>query len=573
MDGRAAAMPEPLHSPSGCHGHGTPLVPPVNPSSQPLAADVTAAAPPAWNEEVVDWTAKAPRSPAQEPAAAADARADVAAPSPTPAAATATAVLGERVRGGAGGGGSGTNEVVVPTTVSRSRAGKFADASAAAAARLNYSRATAAAAACQQPVRPVRTPSAGPSAGKRPRVSPANIAAPLPGWNSSTSLRAAAVAAAAANGNGNGADGGGGSRAPPALSSVARRSVSTRVLSHSSPTLPSPRDDPRIVNTQAARKPFSSRSRLGVPGCEAGAGYAAATGASSARAKRGAAAAAAAAGDAPSYLTADRQTDSKDKGSARRSRTTELPAIVSGRGRGVSTGAKEQDGKAGQRLQWFGPPGEVVPGLWVGSMEHASPKAVEKHGFTSVFSIMRYSVFGGPPTYGNAVEFHNYPFCDNGTDSIPFAEIAERINEALAKSMRVLVHCKQGISRSVSSVIAFLCLHKRMTFDESLAAVKLVRPAAAPKFTSQLKSMLRAKGAGLFTEEKPAAAPTEPATAAPVRRTPAAPVIIEAGAVDMDDEAALPPPPPDGTPSMEPHSTPPAPPSPRNAPLSPTLSL
>ena len=432
MDGRAAAMPEPLHSPSGCHGHGTPLVPPVDPSSQPHAADA-AAAPPAWNEEVVDWAVKAPRSPAQEPAAA-DAKADAAAPSPTPAA--ATVVLGERVRGGGGvGGGGAGNEVVVPNAVSRSRAGKFADASAAAAARLNYSRATAAAAAaCQQPVRPVRTPSAGPSAGKRPRVSPAYVAAPLPGWNSSTSLRAAAVAAAAANGNGNGngADGGGGSRAPPALSSVARRSVSTRVLSHSSPTLPSPRDDPRIVNTQAARKPFSSRSRLGVPGCEAGAGYAAATGASSARAKRGAAAAAAAASDAPSYLTAD----SKDKGSARRSRTTELPAIVSGRGRGVSTGAKEQDGKAGQRLQWFGPPGEVVPGLWVGSMEHASPKAVEKHGFTSVFSIMRYSVFGGPPTYGNAVEFHNYPFCDNGTDSIPFAEIAERINEALAKSMR-----------------------------------------------------------------------------------------------------------------------------------------
>ena len=145
--------------------------------------------------------------------------------------------------------------------------------------------------------------------------------------------------------------------------------------------------------------------------------------------------------------------------------------------------------KADRPLRFFGPPGEVVPGLWVGSMEHASTKSVEEKGFDSVFAIMRYSAFGGAPTYPKSVEYYNFPYCDNGTDLIPFAKIAITINECLKRNMTVLVHCKQGISRSVSSVMAYLFLFKGHDIDSALQTVRDVRPAAAPKFTSQLREL------------------------------------------------------------------------------------
>eukprot|EP01063_Lacrimia_lanifica_P025280 TRINITY_DN33057_c0_g1_i1.p1 TRINITY_DN33057_c0_g1~~TRINITY_DN33057_c0_g1_i1.p1 ORF type:complete len:610 (+),score=158.02 TRINITY_DN33057_c0_g1_i1:113-1942(+) len=141
------------------------------------------------------------------------------------------------------------------------------------------------------------------------------------------------------------------------------------------------------------------------------------------------------------------------------------------------------------RLKFFGPPGEVVSNLLVGSMEHASPASVKALGITAVVSVMRYSAFGGAPTYSPDIRYFNFPFCDNGTDNIPFVKIAKTIAECLSAGLRVLVHCKQGISRSVSSVVAYLMLYHEMSVTEGLARVKEVRPAAAPKFTAQLRQV------------------------------------------------------------------------------------
>ena len=161
-----------------------------------------------------------------------------------------------------------------------------------------------------------------------------------------------------------------------------------------------------------------------------------------------------------SGLKAKERSTPSGSTSARRSRTAELPQVSTHRMKAAAAAgaattsplnaditpgaggvgwtvdrAGMSKGK-GNKLQWFGPPGEVVPGLWVGSMEHAAPTYVAQAGFTTIFSIMRYSVFGGPPLYPAEVEFHNYPFCDNGTDVIPFADIALKINESLGRGMR-----------------------------------------------------------------------------------------------------------------------------------------
>lgn len=54
---------------------------------------------------------------------------------------------------------------------------------------------------------------------------------------------------------------------------------------------------------------------------------------------------------------------------------------------------------------------------------------------------------------------------------------------------RVLVHCQQGRSRSVSLVVAYLMATENLSFDEALESVQLARPIAQPNpsFVQQLR--------------------------------------------------------------------------------------
>lgn len=58
------------------------------------------------------------------------------------------------------------------------------------------------------------------------------------------------------------------------------------------------------------------------------------------------------------------------------------------------------------------------------------------------------------------------------------------------KDSRVLVHCKMGISRSASVVIAYAMKAFNMSLDEAVAAVKKKRSCIKPNqaFCAQLKT-------------------------------------------------------------------------------------
>lgn len=51
----------------------------------------------------------------------------------------------------------------------------------------------------------------------------------------------------------------------------------------------------------------------------------------------------------------------------------------------------------------------------------------------------------------------------------------------------VLVHCRAGVSRSASAIIAYLIWRNRCTFKEAYKTLKEVRPIVQPRFTKQLK--------------------------------------------------------------------------------------
>eukprot|EP00756_Hemistasia_phaeocysticola_P030322 Hpha_TRINITY_DN16282_c0_g2::TRINITY_DN16282_c0_g2_i1::g.15293::m.15293 len=141
------------------------------------------------------------------------------------------------------------------------------------------------------------------------------------------------------------------------------------------------------------------------------------------------------------------------------------------------------------KLRHFGPPGEVLEGLWIGGMEDARPERVALRGFEIVISLLRYTAFGGIPKYAAGVVTHNYPVVDNGTDPIPFEDVAGKISSGLVQGKCILVHCKQGISRSASAIIAYLILYREMPYDQALELVKKARPSAAPKFGKQLRRL------------------------------------------------------------------------------------
>jgi len=61
-----------------------------------------------------------------------------------------------------------------------------------------------------------------------------------------------------------------------------------------------------------------------------------------------------------------------------------------------------------------------------------------------------------------------------------FRKGAAKINEWVSKGHNVLVHCAQGISRSVSTVITYLILYKGFSYDKAYGIVQKHRVKMNP---------------------------------------------------------------------------------------------
>jgi protein-tyrosine phosphatase len=93
---------------------------------------------------------------------------------------------------------------------------------------------------------------------------------------------------------------------------------------------------------------------------------------------------------------------------------------------------------------------------------------------------------------------------------IPFKEFAEadpvQLDEAVAwveqhtNGNRLMVCCRAGMGRSVSVVVAYLCLSEGMPYQEAVKVVSARRPGATPlpnlEATIQFVRMLREKRNG-----------------------------------------------------------------------------
>ncbi|KEP63161.1 UNVERIFIED_CONTAM: dual specificity phosphatase, catalytic domain-containing protein [Hammondia hammondi] len=101
------------------------------------------------------------------------------------------------------------------------------------------------------------------------------------------------------------------------------------------------------------------------------------------------------------------------------------------------------------------------------------------------------------------LEYHRLDMVDNGTERLSrhferFWELMERVR--IRESGNVLVHCNQGVSRSVAMVASYLIRFFKMSVEDAVALIQVNRPVAKPNdaFMRQLRELhadLRASGA------------------------------------------------------------------------------
>ncbi|CBZ50027.1 putative dual specificity protein phosphatase, catalytic domain-containing protein [Neospora caninum Liverpool] len=101
------------------------------------------------------------------------------------------------------------------------------------------------------------------------------------------------------------------------------------------------------------------------------------------------------------------------------------------------------------------------------------------------------------------LEYHRLDMVDNATEKLSrhferFWALMERVR--IRESGNVLVHCNQGVSRSVAMVSSYLIRFFKMTADDAVALIQINRPVAKPNdaFMRQLRELdaeLRASGA------------------------------------------------------------------------------
>lgn len=131
---------------------------------------------------------------------------------------------------------------------------------------------------------------------------------------------------------------------------------------------------------------------------------------------------------------------------------------------------------------------EIIPRLYISDLSFAeNPVCLAQYKITHILSTLPDKIFQPPPTLLPAQPAR----LQVRVEDLPFAELAAHlptttawIKDALTRDpqARVLVHCAEGISRSVSVVAAFLMAQYNWTPAEAVQYIKSKRRVAEPNF-------------------------------------------------------------------------------------------
>jgi protein tyrosine phosphatase (PTP) superfamily phosphohydrolase (DUF442 family) len=115
-------------------------------------------------------------------------------------------------------------------------------------------------------------------------------------------------------------------------------------------------------------------------------------------------------------------------------------------------------------------------------------------GITDILDLRRSVEYLGAPCYyqGDAcgvrgIRRHHVPLCDDEPPTCAELDAAiEKVQQVLADSERVLfMHCRAGVDRAGTVLVAWFALEHDLTFGEALAILREKRAMLAPTFDQE----------------------------------------------------------------------------------------
>lgn len=132
---------------------------------------------------------------------------------------------------------------------------------------------------------------------------------------------------------------------------------------------------------------------------------------------------------------------------------------------------------------------EILPDLWIS--DHASVCDLQALRDRNIHHIVC-AVLGIRALFPRHFQYTRLPLRDTDDENIfqYFDCVADLINVALNANQPVVVHCRCGVSRSVSLVCAYLIKHRHKSVDQAIRMIQEKRPCANPiqTFRHQLKA-------------------------------------------------------------------------------------
>ena len=124
---------------------------------------------------------------------------------------------------------------------------------------------------------------------------------------------------------------------------------------------------------------------------------------------------------------------------------------------------------------------EIRPNLYLG--RELSIQELNESRFDYILSIICHEPLHYNDNISNKLVTKWINCKDNGSSTIQnyFDECFEFINLGLSNEKKVYVHCKMGISRSPTIMIAYLMTHEKISFKDARDIVLLARPCICIK--------------------------------------------------------------------------------------------
>lgn len=142
---------------------------------------------------------------------------------------------------------------------------------------------------------------------------------------------------------------------------------------------------------------------------------------------------------------------------------------------------------------------EVYPGIFVGNgLTAVNRDFLVRQKITHIINASEGTTIGNTRLGANyyrdtGIQYIGFEMTDCTLTNISqyFKPTVRFIDDAVSNNGRIFVHCRAGISRSVTLVVAYLMIRKDMTAADALRTVKLVRDIARPNdgFLIQLANL------------------------------------------------------------------------------------